>query len=174
MASRHDSRNGSPVGCTSCISSSRSPAPCSKASSCRSLAPPPTSCSPCSSIAWSGRSIAASRSCSCRSRRSAASSRASGWSGPIATSRRLALAFFALLVALGYLAARSGFIPRAIGVWLRLAGISWCVVVLIPLPFALAAGMQGFGGLSEVAFALWLLFGGDAKPRPSRGDSLGS
>jgi hypothetical protein len=36
------------------------------------------------------------------------------------------------------------------------------------------AGMQGFGGLSEVAFALWLLFGGDAKPRSSRGDSLGS
>ena len=89
--------------------------------------------------------------------------------------QRLALAFFALfLVALGYLAARSGFIPRATGVWLLLAGISWCVVVLIPLPFALAAGMQGFGGLSEVAFALWLLFGGVAKPRPPRGDSLGS
>jgi hypothetical protein len=89
--------------------------------------------------------------------------------------QRLALVFFALfLIALGYLAARSVFIPRAIGVWLLLAGISWCVVVLIPLPFALAAGLQGFGGLSEVAFALWLLFGGDAKPRPSRGDSLGS
>jgi hypothetical protein len=89
--------------------------------------------------------------------------------------QRLALVFFALfLVALGFIAARSGFIPRAIGVWLLLAGISWVAVVLIPLPFALAAGLQGFGGLSEVAFALWLLFGGGPKPRPSRGSSQGS
>jgi hypothetical protein len=89
--------------------------------------------------------------------------------------QRLALVFFALfLIALGYLVARSGFIPRAIGVWLLLAGISWCVVVLIPLPFALAAGLQGFGGLSEVAFALWLLFGGGPRSRPSRGNSQGS
>jgi hypothetical protein len=89
--------------------------------------------------------------------------------------QRLALVFFALfLVALGYLAARSGFTPRAIGVWLLLAGISWFAVVLIPLPFAVAAGLQGFGGLSELAFALWLLFGGDARPRPSREENLGS
>ena len=87
--------------------------------------------------------------------------------------QRLALVFFALfLVALGYLAARSGFIPRAIGVWLLLAGISWCAVVLIPLPFAVAAGLQAFGGLSELAFALWLLFGGVATPTRSRGASL--
>ena len=82
--------------------------------------------------------------------------------------QRLALVFFALfLVALGYLVARSGFVPRAIGVWLLLAGISWCAVVLIPnLPPAVAAGLQAFGGLSELAFAVWLLFGGDARPRP--------
>ncbi len=84
--------------------------------------------------------------------------------------------FFALfLVAPGYLVARSGFLPRAIGVWLLLAGIGWCTVVLIPdLPFAVSAGVQGFAGLSELAFALWLLFGGNARPRPSRGDSLAS
>jgi len=85
--------------------------------------------------------------------------------------QRLALVFFALfLVALGYLVARSHFIPRAIGFWLLLAGISWCAVVMVPLPFAVAVALQGFGGLSELAFALWLLFGGDAKSRPTRGD----
>lgn len=82
--------------------------------------------------------------------------------------QQLALVFFALFLAvLGYLVARSGFIPRAIGIWLLLAGISWFAVVLFPLPLALAAGLQAFGGLSELAFALWLLFGGIATPRPS-------
>jgi hypothetical protein len=90
--------------------------------------------------------------------------------------QRLALLFFGLfLVALGYLVARSGFLPRAIGVWLLLAGIGWCAAVLIPdLPFAVTGAVEGFGGLSEVAFALWLLFGGEATPRPSRGESVGS
>ncbi|HKC51658.1 MAG TPA: DUF4386 family protein [Myxococcota bacterium] len=89
--------------------------------------------------------------------------------------QRLALVFFALfLVALGYLVARSGFIPRWIGIWLLLAGISWCAVVVIPgLPLAVAVGLQGFGGLSELVFALWLLFGSGSRSRPSRGDSVG-
>ena len=90
--------------------------------------------------------------------------------------QRFAVMFFGLfLVALGYLVARSGFFPRAIGVWLVLAGIGWCAVVLIrDLSFSVSVAVQGFGGLSEVALALWLLFGGDARPRPSRGGSPGS
>ena len=89
--------------------------------------------------------------------------------------QRLALVFFGLfLVALGYLVARSGFLPRAIGVWLLLAGIGWSAVLIPDLPLALSVGVLGLSGLSELAFALWLLFGGDARPRPLRGDSPGS
>ena len=84
--------------------------------------------------------------------------------GMIASDRdlqRLALVFFGLfMVALGYLVARSGFMPRAIGVYLLLAGIAWCTAVLVPtLPIPIAVAVMGFGGLSELVFALWLLFG---------------
>ena len=100
-----------------------------------------------------------------------------GMAGADRDLQRLALVFFALfLAALGYLVARSGFIPRPIGIWLLLAGISWCAVVLIPnLPLVAAAGLQAFGGLSELALALWLLFGGGATPRPfpSQGSETG-
>lgn len=92
-----------------------------------------------------------------------------GMAGSDRDLQRLALVFFALfLVALGYLVARSGFMPRTIGLWLLAAGISWCAVVLIPnLPLAIAAALQAFGGLAELAFALWLLFGGGRRPQSS-------
>lgn len=68
--------------------------------------------------------------------------------------------FFALfLVALGYLVARSGFLPRAIGVYLFLAGIAWCTVVIPGLASPIAVVLMGFGGLAELVFALSLLFG---------------
>jgi Domain of unknown function (DUF4386) len=72
----------------------------------------------------------------------------------------LALVFFGLfLVVLGYLAARSGFMPRAIGVYLSLAGIAWCAVVLPGAPLPVAMGVVVFGGLAELVLAVWLLFG---------------
>jgi hypothetical protein len=74
--------------------------------------------------------------------------------------QRLALVFFSLfLVALGYLVARSNFLPRAIGVYLALAGIAWCAVVIASVPAPIAVVLMGFGGLAELVFALWLLFG---------------
>ena len=82
-----------------------------------------------------------------------------GMAGADGDLQRLALVFFGLfLVALGYLVARSGFLPRAIGIYLALAGAAWCAVVTIPnVPFALAAAVMAFGGLAEVVFAVRLL-----------------
>ena len=74
--------------------------------------------------------------------------------------QRLALVFFALfLVALGYLVARSGFMPRAIGVYLLLAGLAWCTVVIPGMPSPIALILMAFGGFAELVLALWLLFG---------------
>ena len=74
--------------------------------------------------------------------------------------QRLALAFFALfLVALGYLVARSGFLPRAIGAYLSVAGIAWSVALIPGLPSPIAVALMAVGGFAELVFALWLLFG---------------
>lgn len=84
-----------------------------------------------------------------------------GMAGVDRDLQRLALVFFGLfLVALGYLVARSRFLPPAIGISLVLAGIAWCAVVTVPsVPFAVAAGVMALGGLAELVFAGWLLFG---------------
>jgi len=83
-----------------------------------------------------------------------------GMSGADRELQRLALVFFSLfLIALGYLVARSGFMPRAIGIYLALAGIAWCTVVIAGLPSPIALILMAFGGGAELVFALWLLFG---------------
>jgi hypothetical protein len=74
--------------------------------------------------------------------------------------QRLALVFFALfLVALGYLVARSGFMPRVIGVYLLLAGIAWCTAMIPGMPSPIAVVLMAFGAFAELVLALWLLFG---------------
>ena len=68
--------------------------------------------------------------------------------------------FFALfLVALGDLVARSGFMPRAIGIYLTLAGLAWSVALIPGMPTPVAVVLMAFGGFAELVLALWLLFG---------------
>jgi hypothetical protein len=94
----------------------------------------------------------------------------------VASIQRLALVFFALfLVALGYLVARSGFMPRALGIYLSLAGLAWSVALIPEMPTPVAVVLMAFGGFAELVLALWLLFGRvrsssrDLTEVPSRG-----
>ena len=71
---------------------------------------------------------------------------------------RVALVFFGLfLVVLGYLALRSAFAPRWLGIWLVLAGVGWSTFVFSGAPFAVQVVVMVLGGLSEVALLLWLI-----------------
>ena len=72
--------------------------------------------------------------------------------------QRRALVFFGLfLVVLGYLVARSTFLPSALGVALAIAGIGWCGLIIRGLPAALIVSVQLLGALVEIVLALWLL-----------------
>ena len=69
-----------------------------------------------------------------------------------------ALVIFGLfLVVLGYLVARSTFLPGPLGVALAAAGIGWCALIIPGLPAGLLVGVQMLGALVEVALAIWLL-----------------
>jgi len=74
------------------------------------------------------------------------------------------------LLPLGMLVIKSGFIPKFLGWWLVLAGISWLAQSITPIvlpQYADVVDNIGFPfGLGEVAFLLWLLVMG-AKERPT-------
>jgi hypothetical protein len=81
----------------------------------------------------------------------------------------IALVFFAGYdILIGYLAFKSGFIPRLIGVLMIITGIGW-LTYLAPnaaadlVPINLVAGIVG-----EAAMILWLLVKGTATDRPLR------
>lgn len=72
------------------------------------------------------------------------------------------LIFFAVhLVLLGYIAYRSGFVPRIFGILLVVTGLSYLAdgvgLVLIP---DYAINIAAFGFVGEVAFIFWLLIAG--------------
>jgi Domain of unknown function (DUF4386) len=75
-----------------------------------------------------------------------------------ADTLRLALVpFAAYLVVLGYLIARSTFAPVGLGVLIGLAGLAWLIVVVPRVPTWFTLAVVLFGGMSEVALAIWLL-----------------
>lgn len=70
------------------------------------------------------------------------------------------LIFFALYgVLTGYLAYRSTFLPRVLGIAFIVAGIGWLVFIWPPLAKALYPWMLATG-LGEGVFALWLMIKG--------------
>lgn len=80
----------------------------------------------------------------------------------------VALTFFGLfLIFLGYLVIRSELIPRAIGIWLVVAGVAW-FAVLLPVPAVVVAPVILLAGSSELALLLWLLLRGTRRsPAPA-------
>jgi Domain of unknown function (DUF4386) len=75
------------------------------------------------------------------------------------TLRLALLPFAAYLMVLGYLIAASTFAPVALGVLIVLAGLAWLIVVVPGVPTWSTLAVVLFGGVAEVALALWLLIG---------------
>ena len=73
------------------------------------------------------------------------------------TIRLALLPFAAYLLVLGYLIARSTFAPVALGVLIVLAGLAWLIAVAPGVPTWAALAVVLFGGVAEVALAIWLL-----------------
>lgn len=70
----------------------------------------------------------------------------------------IALVLFAFFdLAIGYLIVRSTFLPRALGVFMMVAGVGWLTFLWPPLAQALSPYVLAIGGLAEVALMLWLL-----------------
>ena len=61
---------------------------------------------------------------------------------------------------LGYLIIKSRFLPRAIGVFLMIAGVGWLAFVWPPAALAIAGLILPLGALAEIVFMLWLLIKG--------------
>ncbi|HYK54200.1 MAG TPA: DUF4386 domain-containing protein [Candidatus Eremiobacteraceae bacterium] len=74
------------------------------------------------------------------------------------------------LLPIGSLIIKSGYVPKFIGWWLILAGMSWLAQSIVPIllpQYSDIASTVGFPfGLGEIAFLLWLLVMG-AKERAS-------
>lgn len=93
----------------------------------------------------------------------------------IVTSLRLAaiplapLGFFGLYcLGIGYLIIRSTFVPRWIGFFLLVAGISWLTFFIPSLAHSLAPYNMAPGIIAEVTLTLWLLVVGIDPERWSR------
>ena len=61
---------------------------------------------------------------------------------------------------IGYLIARSGFLPSTLGVLMMAAGVGWLAYLWPPLGAALALIVQPLGFLAEFALMLWLIVKG--------------
>lgn len=72
------------------------------------------------------------------------------------------------LLPVGALVIKSGYIPKFLGWWLLLAGVSWLAQSFVPIMMPqLADAVGNIGvpfGLGEVAFLLWLLVTGAKDP----------
>jgi hypothetical protein len=84
------------------------------------------------------------------------------------------LIFFAAhLLLLGYLAYRSGFVPRVFGILLAITGLAYLAdgsgLVLIP---HYSISIAAFGFVGEVAFIFWLLIMGTRLPTPQKSTPL--
>jgi hypothetical protein len=78
-----------------------------------------------------------------------------------AQSFQISIPMFAMFeVALGYLIYKSPFIPRAFGVLLFVAGLVWMTYFWPPLFNTFRYVALPFAGLTELAFAIWLLVRG--------------
>ena len=60
----------------------------------------------------------------------------------------------------GYLIYRSGFLPRAIGVLIAVAGVGWLTFLYAPLASALITYSEVLGFAAEASLMLWLLIFG--------------
>ena len=58
---------------------------------------------------------------------------------------------------LGYLIVKSGFLPKAIGLFLMIAGVGWLAFVWPPAALPAAGIILPLGALAEIVFMLWLL-----------------
>jgi hypothetical protein len=61
------------------------------------------------------------------------------------------------MVLYGWLVTRSPVVPSLIGVMSVIAGVGWCSGPMPGLPSQVRLGAQGFGAITEVVFAVWLL-----------------
>jgi Domain of unknown function (DUF4386) len=74
---------------------------------------------------------------------------------------QMSVVMFALFeVVLGYLIARSTFLPRILGVLFLVAGLAWLTNFWPPLANTIRYFALPFAGLAEVAIAMWLLVKG--------------
>jgi len=82
----------------------------------------------------------------------------------------LSILIFAIHVALlGYLVARSGYIPRIMGVLLMVAGVGYVINYLRPYLYPdLDLGFLFVAFFGEFIFAVWLLVRGRKIPEPVR------
>jgi hypothetical protein len=61
---------------------------------------------------------------------------------------------------LGYLIIKSRYMPKAIGVFLMVAGIGWLTFVWPPAALTMAGVILPLGALAEFVLLLWLLVKG--------------
>jgi len=75
--------------------------------------------------------------------------------------QRLALVVFALgFIVLGYLVARSGLLPAALGYVMIAGALAWCVAMIPGMPTPIALPLQFAGFASEGLFVIWMLVAG--------------
>jgi hypothetical protein len=84
--------------------------------------------------------------------------------------------FFGLwLLPLGYLAIRSGYFPRVLGIWLIVAGLGWITQFfthfLVPDAGRSIAVIVDLVGIGELVFMAWLLVRSVRLPVPAMADS---
>jgi hypothetical protein len=74
---------------------------------------------------------------------------------------QISFVFFGVYCALiGYLVYRSKFLPRLIGAWMMLAGLSWLIFLFPPLAHILHAYIATNGFSCELILMLWLIVRG--------------
>jgi len=60
-------------------------------------------------------------------------------------------------ILIGFLIVRSGFLPRALGVLMVLAGLGWLIYLWPPLANKLSQVVQPFGFIAEALLMIWLI-----------------